>query len=38
MKPFYCGMIEYILKAGLMPEEMRAGCCYANPDLLSEHD
>jgi hypothetical protein len=38
MKPFYCGMIEYILKADLMPEEMRAGCCYANPELLDQYE
>lgn len=36
MKNFYCGKMEYILKAGLMPEEMRKQCCIARPELLSE--
>ena len=33
-RPFVCGFIEDILKAGALPKEIEAGCCYAHPELL----
>lgn len=37
-RPFFCGRIVQMLKAGQVPPEVAKGCVYAHPELLSKVD
>lgn len=34
LRPFICGKIVEVIKAGLLPQDIEAQCCYAHPELL----
>lgn len=38
IKPFVCGMIEKMLARNELPSLMKAQCCYAHPELLTEYN
>jgi hypothetical protein len=38
LHPFICGKIADVIKAGLLPQDIEAQCCYAHPELLEMDD
>lgn len=33
---FYCSRVENLIAKNLLPDDIRAGCCYAHPELLKK--